>query len=534
MGLLTLVEDRPTPKAVYNWRVYTAACVASWAACMIGYDSAFIGTTLALPSFVDEFGFKKLSSGELNLTKSNIVSVYQAGAFFGAFGAYVSSYFVGRRKSLILFSLIFILGAGMMLGANGERGLGLIIGGRVLAGLGVGGCSNMVPIYISELSPPAVRGRLVGIYELGWQMGGLVGFWINYGLQETMEPSHKQWIIPFAVQLIPAGCLLIGAFWMRESPRWRFSKGQREQGLKDLCWIRGDLARDHPYILEEMDAIDAQLEHDRITVGPGFWKPFLALKQRKVQYRFFLGGMLFLWQNGSGINAINYYSPTVFSSLGLTGTSTSFLTTGIFGVVKTVLTFIWLLFLIDRLGRTKLLMFGALGGSLCMWYIAAYIKIADPANNRSPSGELSSGGISAIFFFYLWTAFYTPSWNGTPWVINSEMYSQQTRSLGQAFAAANNWFWNFIISRFTPQMFTTMGYGVYMFFACLMLLSIPYVYFLIPETKGVPLERMDELFDIKPAHKAHSVLVERMRELEQVNVSVRDEKARTAEHTEMT
>jgi hypothetical protein len=106
--------------------------------------------------------------------------------------------------------------------------------------------------------------------------------------------------------------------------------------------------------------------------------------------------------------------------------------------VKTVVTFIWLLWLIDNLGRTKLLMIGAAGGSLCMWYIAAYIKIADPGSKASGSGGLSSGGISAIFFFYLWTVFYTPSWNGTPWVINSEMYSQQTRSLGQAFAAGKS------------------------------------------------------------------------------------------------
>lgn len=211
---------------------------------------------------------------------------------------------------------------------------------------------------------------------------------------------------------------------------------------------------------------------------------------------------------------VNYYSPTVFKSIGVTGTNTGFLTTGIFGVVKTVLTFVWLLYLIDHLGRTKLLMFGALGGSICMWYIAAYIKIADPAHHPSKSGQLSSGGISAMFFFYLWTAFYTPSWNGTPWVINSEMYSQQTRSLGQAFAAANNWFWNFLISRFTPQMFLKMDYGVYMFFACLMLLSIPYVYFLIPETKGIPLEKMDELFEIVPAHRANRIMMARLDEVD--------------------
>ncbi|KAF2191392.1 general substrate transporter [Zopfia rhizophila CBS 207.26] len=510
MGILAFVEDRPTPKAVYNWRVYTVASIASFASCMIGYDSAFIGTTLALPSFTEEFRFADYDPDHLALVKSNIVSVYQAGAFFGAFGAYVSSYFLGRRKSLLIWVVVFILGAGMMLGANRERGLGLIIGGRVLAGLGVGAASNMVPIYISELSPPAVRGRLVGIYELGWQLGGLVGFWINYGLQETMAPSHKQWIIPFAVQLIPAGMLLIGALWIKESPRWLFTKGKREQALKNLCWIR-NLPADDLYMVEEVAAIDAQIEQDRIHIGPGFWRPFAALRQRKVLWRFFVGGMLFLWQNGSGINAINYYSPTVFKSIGIQGTSTGFLTTGIFGVVKTVVTFFWLLWLIDRLGRRKLLMFGAAGGSFCMWFIGAYIKLSSPSANQKNT-NLSSGGIAAIFFFYLWTFFYTPSWNGTPWVVNSEMFSQNTRSLGQASAAANNWFWNFIISRFTPQMFLKMGYGVYFFFASLMILSIPFVYFLLPETKSIPLEYMDRLFEIKPVPKAHAVVMQELKD----------------------
>lgn len=155
-------------------------------------------------------------------------------------------------------------------------------------------------------------------------------------------------------------------------------------------------------------------------------------------------------------------------------------------------------------------MYGAIGGSLCMWYLGAYIAIADPQNNPSPSGQLSSGGISAMFFFYLWTAFYTPSWNGTPWVINSEMFDQNTRSLGQASAAASNWFWNFIISRFTPQMFAAMGFGVYMFFASLMLLSVVFTFFFIPETKGIPLEAMDRLFEIKPVWRANGTIMEEL------------------------
>jgi hypothetical protein len=244
-----------------------------------------------------------------------------------------------------------------------------------------------------------------------------------------MAPSHKQWTIPFAVQLVPGGLLFFGAFWLKESPRYLMTKNQRDKAIENLCWIR-NLPADDLYVVEEVAAIDAALSEQQQTLGVGFWKPFQAvLRSRTILWRFFLGGILFMWQNGSGINAINYYSPTVFKSIGIVGTSTSFLTTGIFGVVKTTLTIFWLLFMIDHLGRRKLLMGGAIGGSLCMWWIGAYIKIhgVKAATSSSSSGKMSSGGIATIFFFYLWTSFYTPSWNGTPWVINSEIFDQNVR-----------------------------------------------------------------------------------------------------------
>ncbi|KAK7537634.1 general substrate transporter [Phyllosticta citricarpa] len=518
MAILKVVEDRPTPSAVYNWRVYALAAVASFASCMIGYDSSFIGTTLSLSSFESEFGLDKMSSSRLALVQENIVSVFQAGAFFGSLFAYVSSYYFGRKISLQIFSLVFVVGSALMLGANGDRGLGLIYAGRVLAGIGTGGASNMTPIYISELAPPAVRGRLVGIYEVGWQIGGLVGFWINYGLTETMAPSHKQWLIPFAIQLIPGGLLFFGALWLKESPRWLFSQYRRDEALKNLCWIR-NLPADDVYMIEEVTYIENAIEEQRANLGRGFWKPFQAVgRSRSIQWRFILGGSLFMWQNGSGINAINYYSPTVFKSIGLTGKNSSFLTTGIFGVVKTVVTFIWLFFLIDNVGRRNMLLIGATGGSLCMWFIGAYIKVANVSSNTATENVgkgLDGGGIAAIFFFYLWTVFYTPSWNGTPWVYNSEMFPQEVRSLGQASAAANNWLWNFIISRFTAQMFLKMEYGVYFFFASLMIFSVVYVWFLVPETKAVPLEFMDRLFEIKPVRKANAVVMDELRDTDE-------------------
>ncbi|RHZ57985.1 sugar porter family MFS transporter [Aspergillus thermomutatus] len=512
MGLLTLVEDRPTPKSVYNWRVYLLAVIASCGSNMIGYTSAFIGTTITLDSFQEEFGLDKMSSQHVDLISENIVSLFIAGAFFGALLTYFVSHFLGRKWSLVVASAIFTLGAGLQLGANGSRGLGILYAGRVLSGLGTGVASNVIPIYLSELAPPAIRGRLVGLYELGWQVGGLVGFWINYGVEQHMPSDHEQWIIPFAIQLIPSGLLFVGALWMKESPRWLFLKGHRKIAMKNLCWIR-QLDPSDIYITEEVAAIDQAHEEQAAKVGLGLWRPFQAVAgQPNVLWRLFLGCMLFFWQNGSGINAINYYSPTIFKSIGVSDATVG-LTTGIFGVVKTFMTFVWLLFLVDQLGRRKLLLIGAVTGSLCMWIIGAYICAVRPEDH--PSDHLNSGGIAAIFFFYMWTAVYTPTWNGTPWVINSEFFDPNIRSLAQAATTASNWLFNFLVSRFTEQMFDKMHYGVYFFFAALSFLAFFFAFFLIPETSGIPLEKVDRLFELKPVWKANETLKAQLKEDEE-------------------
>ncbi|EXJ78918.1 quinate permease [Capronia epimyces CBS 606.96] len=513
-NFLKKVEDRPTPKEVYNWKVYFVAAVASSGAATIGYDSAFIGGTLALTSFRNEMGLDHMGTSRVNLLSANIVSCYQAGAFFGSFLAYPAGHFLGRRIGLMIFSLLFVIGAGVMLATDAGTGFGYLYGGRTVAGLGIGAISNLIPIYLAEISPPAIRGRLVGMWEIGWQIGGL------YGISTTMAESHTQWLIPFAIQLIPGGLLTVGAFFLPETPRWLITNGKRSQGIKSLCFLR-NLPADHPYLLVEVQMIDQALEELKSSIGTKFSAPFKEVWQnKKIAYRFFLGGALFFWQNGSGINAINYYSPTVFRNIGVTGTNTSLLTTGVFGAIKTVVTFIWILFMIDQMGRRNLLMYGALCGSICLWVVGGYIAVAEPTEH--PTNGLSSGGIAAMVFFYLYTVSYTPSWSGTPWVVNSEMFDQNVRTLAQAFAASNNWLWNFLVARFTPQMFAEMKYGVWFFFASLQLLSIPFVYFLLPETKSIPLECMDMLFDksLKPRH-AHKEVINRLQNTgEQIQVDI--------------
>lgn len=145
MGILTMVEDRPTPKSVYNWRVYVSAMTASFASCMIGYTTSFIGTTVSLESFQDEFGLSTMGASQRSLIQANVVSLFQAGAFFGSIFSYGTAYYFGRRITLWTFVTMFIIGVCITFAAIGGH-LGPMYAGRFISGFGVGGCTMIVSL----------------------------------------------------------------------------------------------------------------------------------------------------------------------------------------------------------------------------------------------------------------------------------------------------------------------------------------------------------------------------------------------------
>ena len=204
--MLSRVEDRPTPPEVYNLRVYYCAIVAATAAIMIGYDSAFIGTSISLASFKGEFGLSHLTAAQFANVSANIVSTYQGGCFFGALLGYPLGTLLGRKIGLLITALVFCLGAGVMLAANGARGLGPIYAGRIIAGLGIGAASNLTPLYISEIAPPAIRGQLVGMYEIGWQIGGIVGSGSTTVSRSTLAPRASSGSSPSPSSSSPVDC----------------------------------------------------------------------------------------------------------------------------------------------------------------------------------------------------------------------------------------------------------------------------------------------------------------------------------------
>ncbi|KAI3404175.2 qutD [Candida oxycetoniae] len=502
------IEDRPTPKEVYNYRVYLTAIMASAAAIIIGYDSGFIGGAVALPAFQKEFGLDVAPNSAYII--SNVISVFHVGCFFGALFSYPASYYLGRRIPLIAASLLITLGSGVMLAADSSRGLGPIYAGRVLAGLSVGCSTNLTVVYISEISPPAIRGQLTASYEIGWRVGDLVGFWINYGVDSTLPPGKNQWFIPFAIQLIPSGLFLIGSLFMKESPRWLMQVGRDQEAIKNLCWFR-QLPESDEYIIYEVNQCKESIDKQRQEVGLGLMDPFYEVFFHKLNllYRLFITVMLFIFCNFMGIQAINYYSPKLFKGLGIQGTNASLFSTGMFGVVKFVCTFIYILFVVDSFGRRKAFMFSSSLCSICFWYIGAYLKINDPTK---PGVSAGPGGKAAIGMMYIWIASFITAWSGGPFVVGSEVFDQNIRSFVQAINAAMSWVAIFVMSRWTQNMIQTMQYGIYFFFASLAVISVPFVYFLLPETKGIALEDMDKLFNSKiPARKAHKIVLSNVR-----------------------
>lgn len=514
MSIHSVVEDEdirrvPIPDEVYNYKIVLLAITAASAAIIIGYDAGFIGGTVSLASFQKEFGLDKMSTSEKHDVEANVVSVFQAGAYFGCLFFYPVGELIGRKFGLIVSGFLLTFGAAISLIANGDRGLGAIYAGRVLTGLGIGGCSGLAPIYVSEISPAAIRGKLVGCWEVSWQVGGIVGYWINYGVLQNIPNSTKQWLIPFALQLVPSGVFWALCFLLPESPRLLVSKGQIDKARKNLAYLR-NLPEDHPYSLHEMENICKSIEDNFNETGRGFFAPIKALfTSKKLLYRLLLSTSLFMMQNGFGINAITYYSPTIFKSLGVKGPNAGLLSTGIFGILKGVASVFWVFFLVDTLGRRVCLCFIAIPCSLCMWYIGAYVKVVDPtAKLASGNLETTSAGTAAKAMIYLWTIFYGCTWNGTPWVICAEIFPQSVRTVAQAVNASSNWFWAFMIGHFTGQALDKIGYGYYFLFATCSLVFPIVVWFVYPETKNIPLEAIDYLFEV-PAWRAHKYALEK-------------------------
>ncbi|THX67429.1 MFS quinate transporter QutD [Aureobasidium pullulans] len=498
MGGLHAVEDRPTPKEVYNWRLYTEALIIATGSLLFGYDSAFVGTTIARASFKSDFGITKATAASIS---SNITSAFQAGAFFGALFCYFPvTERVGRKWALQVNVVVFIIGAVLMTVATHQ--LSFIYAGRVLTGLGCGAITATVPSYIAELSVPSIRGILTGLFEIAYQVGSVIGFWVNYGINNNMNvKSSLSWRIPMAIQLIPAAILLAGGFFLHESPLWLMRKGREAEAKEALVQLRR-LPVEHEYLQEDVRDMQSRLDEEA-TIAARYGNGSLAfirgalneLSRPGMRNRVLLVFCAFALQNLSGASAINYYSPTLFGSLGVTDIP---LYTGIYGLVKAVASIIYYIFFIDVIGRRHPVLVSSVACSLCLWFVGAYVKVGHPADAIAAGVPLSAstaaGGRAAIGMIMIYSIFWSFGLNGIPWIVSAEIFPGSLRVLTGTYAALCQWLVQFVMTKALPYIFSSFGYGTWFFFAAWMLVATVWTYFFMPETKGLTIDQMDAIF----------------------------------------
>jgi sugar porter (SP) family MFS transporter len=364
---------------------------------------------------------------------------------------------------------------------------------RFIAGLGLGAATMITPCYVSENAPRGLRGAFTGLYQFFETTGAMLAFWIDFGALLHIQ-GQASWIVPISMQALPPVLLSIGMLFCDESPRFLAKEDNWEKASKVLSRVRG-LPLQHAYVQAELHEMQAQLAAERELVAGSTWwdmqkEAWLIPANRK---RTILSISLMICQQMTGTNAINYYAPVIFTALGIGGTANSLFATGVYGICKVFGCGFFLLFLADSVGRRKSLMWSGVSMAIAMFYIGFYVRFDPPAANA----PVPPAGYVALVAVYLFAVCFQLGWGPVCWIYVSEIPTTRLRGYNVSLAAATQWLFNFVVARSTPVMLITVGhagYGTYFIFGCFCWTMVVLVYFFCPETKGISLERMDQLF----------------------------------------
>lgn len=307
-----------------------------------------------------------------------------------------------------------------------------------------------------------------------------------------------------------------------ESPRWLAKQDQWEKAKDTLQTLR-QLPMEHPYLQEEFNDMATQLEHERLLIGgETFWslqREMWTIPGNRKRVLISIG--LMICQQMTGTNAINYYAPQIFENVGITGTQNGLLATGVYGIIKVLGVVFFLLFMADSLGRRRSLLYTSVIMVIWMFYIGFYVRF-DPPKDGKP---IPPAGYVALVFIFFFAVSFEVGWGPVCWIYVSEIPSARLRSLNVAIAAATQWLFNFVVAKSVPTMLVTVGangYGyvphyifkleaisflwchntddkifrTYFIFGSFCAAMFVFTWFFVPETKGISLERMDDLFGV--------------------------------------
>jgi len=454
-----------------NNRLYIIAItfVATLGGLLFGYDTAVIsGAEKSIQAYlVESQGLSSLIHG---LTTSSAL----IGCIIGGLLSGVLASAVGRKKTLLIAAFLFFLsamGSGypeFLFFEKGEPTIGLLLMFnfyRLIGGVGVGLASAVSPMYIGEMAPAHIRGQLVSLNQFAIIFGMLVVYFVNWGIAsgQTIEWINSiGWRRMFLSETIPAGLFGILLFFVPETPRYLSLANRDDKALEILTRING--AEKAKLIMAD---IKSSLRHHSSPKLFSFGKKIIVI-----------GILLSVFQQFVGINVALYYAPRIFESMGA-AKDASLLQTVIMGLVNVIFTVV-AIFTVDKWGRKPLLIVGSAGMAIGMFAISAlaFMKII---------------GIGTLVFIIIYTASFMMSWGPITWVLISEIFPNKIRGKAVAIAVAAQWAANYFISSTYPAMMEFSGGFTYGFYGLMSIISLIFVWKMVPETKGKTLEEIEDL-----------------------------------------
>ncbi len=433
-----------------------ATVVGALGGLLFGFDTAVIaGTTHSLTAV---YG---LSPRALGLT----VAMALIGTIIGAMSAGIPGQKWGGRETLRILAVFYVLSA---LGCAFAWNWYALLAARFIGGLGIGGSSVLGPVYIAELAPAKIRGRLVGLFQINIVIGILLAYFSNYCIAR-MGFGAAEWRWQFGVAALPAVLFLVMLFGIPPSSRWLVTQNRVAEARSVLQLMDAENPE------AELKEIVNSIHLERLqTVEPLF--------TRKYRLPIFLAISIGMFNQLSGINAILYYLNDIFGAAGFSKVSGDLqaVAVGSMNLLATLLA----MTVIDKLGRKTLLLVGSVGTAACL------------------------AGVSAVFFtqshrsYLLWLlvayiAFFAISQGAVIWVYISEVFPNRVRAKGQALGSSSHWIMNAIIAFTFPQLAKSSGAYPFVLFAVMMVVQFFVVLFFYPETKGVTLEQMQHRLGIE-------------------------------------
>lgn len=444
--------------------VLRSAIVASIGGLIFGFDTAVIsGTTESLKTVFN------LDDAGLGITVTTAI----IGTILGAFTAGKPADKYGRRTVLFVIGALYIVGA---LGSATAPNYALLVIARFLGGVGVGASSVVAPIYTAEIAPPKVRGRLVGLVQFNIVLGILLAYLSNFVIRlVVIDPVGAQpiaWRWMFGVMVVPAVLFVALLFTVPETPRWLMAVGRE----KDAVGVSQLLCSTQEESDRQIAEIQQALAEANMEVAP-FWV------RRNVKV-IMLAVMIAMFNQLSGINAILYYAPIVMEKAGA-ATNTAFLMSAGVGAMNLVATMAALT-VIDKIGRRTLMIVGSIGYLVSLGFLAGVMFYYEGRYDATSS-------VLVLVGLMMFIAAHAFGQGSVIWVFISEIFPNRIRARGQSLGSMTHWTFAAITSGIFPVLIGSLGGGMaFMIFFICMVGQLIWVLKVMPETKGIPLEEMEE------------------------------------------